>query len=242
MTLSQSSEAEYKTLPEAALHLGSREFIPDHSGALYWREEETLIFSDLHLEKGSSLARRSSLLPPFDSDHSLERLKTAIARYSPHCVILLGDSFHDIQGLRTISEANRRTLNLLQQGRDWIWINGNHDPEIPAEFGGEVHGQLTLGNIDFRHEPQQVIERFEVSGHLHPVAIVARKGRRLRRRCFIANNQRIVMPAFGAYTGGLSIQDSAFQPYFANAEVEIRILGRDQVYPVRSRDLAAENL
>ena len=242
MALGQFSEPVHDPTPEAVLRLGGRELIPDCSGALWWSEEKTLVFSDLHLEKGSSIARRSSLLPPFDSDHSLERLKNAITRYAPNCVILLGDSFHDTQGLHTITAANRKVLSVLQQGRDWIWISGNHDPEIPTEFGGEVHEQLTLGGIDFRHEPQESIDRFEISGHLHPVAVVARKGRRMRRRCFIADEHRLIMPAFGAYTGGLSIQDIAFQRYFTGKEKEIRVLGRDRVYPVRNRDLAAANL
>src|SRR3982750_915791 len=125
----------------------------DCLGALYWREEGVLIVADLHLEKGSSFARRGQLLPPYDTAETLARLARLIARYAPRAVIALGDNFHDGGGPGRLSAPDRTTLVARQRGRDWIWIAGNHDPDPADGIGGTFTETLTLGALTFRHKP-----------------------------------------------------------------------------------------
>ena len=148
------------------------------------------------------------LLPPYDSAATLERLARLIARYAPRCVVALGDSFHDGGGPARLSSEDRENLRGLQRGRDWIWITGNHDPEPADNIGGAFHDTLTIGALTFRHLPSGADG--EIAGHLHPVARVAHRGRAVSRRCFAADKTRMVMPAFGAFTGGLNVRDAAF--------------------------------
>jgi DNA ligase-associated metallophosphoesterase len=184
----------------------------DLSGALFWEEERLLVVSDLHLEKGSSFAARGVLLPPYDTVATLGRLGMVIARYDPRSVIALGDSFHDREAHERLSAPDRVALAALQARRDWIWISGNHDPILPSDLGGAVAQEVALGGIVFRHEPTGAVG--EIAGHLHPKARVSTRGRSMERRCFACDGERAVMPAFGAYTGGLSIRDAAFAKIF----------------------------
>jgi metallophosphoesterase superfamily enzyme len=124
----------------------------------------------------------------------------------------------------------------MREGRRWVWIAGNHDPEPPAGLGGEVCDALRLGPLCFRHQPRAEAPAGEVAGHLHPKAAVTVKGRRLIRRCFATDGRRLVLPAFGAYAGGLDVLDPAFRPYF-DGDFRAFMLGRDEVYPVASAKL-----
>src|SRR5215218_3962881 len=182
-------------------------FVADLSGALIWQEQGLLVVSDLHLEKGSSFATRGVLLPPYDTVATLSRLAAVIARHDPHTVIALGDSFHDRDAHGRLSAPDRETLGAMQARRDWIWISGNHDPALPSDLGGVVADEVAIGSIMFRHEPTGAIG--EIAGHLHPKARVATRGRSMERRCFASDGARAVMPAFGAYAGGLNIRDAA---------------------------------
>ncbi|MGB3865910.1 MAG: ligase-associated DNA damage response endonuclease PdeM, partial [Xanthobacteraceae bacterium] len=155
-------------------------FAADLAGALYWEDERLLIVSDLHLEKGSSFAMRGVLLPPHDTAETLARLDAVIARYRPRRVIALGDSFHDSEAHGRLSVAHRATLSMLQTGRDWIWIAGNHDPDLPRDLGGQVAQEVAIGPITFRHEPTGAAG--EIAGHLHPKARISRRGRAVERR------------------------------------------------------------
>jgi DNA ligase-associated metallophosphoesterase len=194
----------------------------DLSGALFWEEERLLVVSDLHLEKGSSFAARGVLLPPYDTVATLGRLGMVIARYDPRSVIALGDSFHDREAHERLSAPDRVALAALQARRDWIWISGNHDPILPSDLGGAVAQEVALGGIVFRHEPTGAVG--EIAGHLHPKARVSTRGRSMERRCFACDGERAVMPAFGAYTGGLSIRDAAFAKIF-QAGLTAHVLG-----------------
>src|SRR6476469_1058454 len=187
-------------------------FLADLSGALFWKEQSLLVVSDLHLEKGSSFAARGVLLPPYDTVATLSRLAAVIARHDPRMVIALGDSFHDREAHERLSECDREALGALQARRDWIWISGNHDPALPRDLGGVVATEVAIGPITFRLEPTGAVG--EIAGHLHPKARVAMRGRAMERRCFAADGERAVMPAFGAYAGGLSIRDVAFAKIF----------------------------
>src|SRR5216110_651844 len=131
--------------PAATFRLGAVTLVADCAGALYWPEESLLVVADLHLEKGSSFARRGRLLPPYDTTETLARLARVIARYAPRTVVALGDSFHDGDGPARLSPADRTALTALQRGRDWIWITGNHDPDPAEGIGGSFGATLTLG-------------------------------------------------------------------------------------------------
>jgi hypothetical protein len=214
----------------SAFDFAGTELVADPSGALYWPAEETLVVSDLHFEKGSAYARRGIFLPPYDTRATLKALGAAAAHYKPRRVISLGDSFHDAWGSERIAPRDREMLGELMDGREWIWVLGNHDPAPPRDLGGESVGEITLGPITFRHEPIPGAVG-EVAGHLHPCATVGAKGRRLRRRCFAFDGSRLVMPAFGAYTGGLCVLDRAFA-LVLRAPFLALVLGRNRVYPI----------
>jgi DNA ligase-associated metallophosphoesterase len=202
----------------------------DLFGALFWEEERLLVVSDLHLEKGSSFAARGLLLPPYDTTATLSRLASVIARHDPRMVIALGDSFHDPNAHRRLTPGDRDAIRSLQARRDWIWISGNHDPAPPREIGGVVASDVAIGPIVFRHEPTGAVG--EVAGHLHPKARVAMRGRSMERRCFASDGERAVMPAFGAYTGGLSIRDKAFAKIFPTRGFTAHLLGDRRVHSI----------
>jgi len=205
-------------------------FVADISGALFWKEQRLLIVSDLHLEKGSSYAMRGVLLPPYDTLATLSRLTAVIARHDPRMVIALGDSFHDRDAHERLSTSNREMLAAMQVRRDWIWISGNHDPALPPDLGGTVANEVAIGSIVFRHEPTGAVG--EIAGHLHPKARVATRGRSMERRCFASDGERAVMPAFGAYTGGLSIRDVAFAKIFQTPGFIAHVLGDNRVHTI----------
>ncbi|WP_416221177.1 ligase-associated DNA damage response endonuclease PdeM [Rhodopseudomonas palustris] len=214
------------------LSIAGATFAADLSGALYWEDERLLVVSDLHLEKGSSYAVRGVLLPPYDTVATLGRLGAVVTRYNPKTVIALGDSFHDRDAHDRLSDANRDIVAALQVGRDWIWIAGNHDPALPANLGGCVAGEVALGGVIFRHEPTGA--HGEIAGHLHPKARVSRRGRSVERRCFAGDGTRVVMPAFGAYTGGLNIRDAAFAKLFGGAAFMAHVLGDNRLHAIAS--------
>jgi DNA ligase-associated metallophosphoesterase len=202
--------------------------VADPDGALYWPEQSLLAVADLHLEKGSNFAARGQLLPPYDTAATLACLARLIARYAPRCVVALGDSFHDGGGPARLSRDDRESLSALQRGRDWIWIMGNHDPEPAADIGGVFNDTLTIGALTFRHLPTGAAG--EIAGHLHPVARIAQRGRAVSRRCFAADATRMVMPAFGAFTGGLNVRDAAFADLFGTLKFTAHMLGEGRLY------------
>ena len=204
--------------------------IADLSGAFFWESERLLIVSDLHLEKGSSYATRGVLLPPYDTVATLARLAAVIARHDPCCVIALGDSFHDRKAHERLAPADRQAVAALQARRDWIWIAGNHDPALPRDIGGVVASEVAVGGIVFRHEPTGAAG--EIAGHLHPKARVTTRGRTMERRCFASDGMRAVMPAFGAYNGGLSIRDAAFQKIFRTPGLMAHVLGDNRMHAI----------
>ena len=238
MSLSARFRADGRPAPEGggspraradhAIAIAAIALIADPAGALYWPEQGLLAIADLHLEKGSSFAARGQLLPPYDTAETLARLTRLIARYAPRCVVALGDSFHDGGGAARLSRSDRESIGALQRGRDWIWITGNHDPEPAVDIGGVFESSLTTGVLTFRHLPTGA--NGEIAGHLHPVARIAHRGRAVGRRCFAADAMRLVMPAFGAFTGGLNIRDAAFADLFGTLKFTAHMLGEDRLY------------
>jgi len=206
--------------------------IADPAGALYWPDEGLLIVADLHLEKGSAFAKRGVLLPPYDTATTLARLGRLVERRAPRLVIALGDSFHDDDGPLRMSATDRAALKTLQLGRDWLWIAGNHDPDLPADVGGRFAEILALGPLTLRHEPSATVSDGEIAGHLHPVARVAQRGRAVSRRCFAVDGRRLVMPAFGAYAGGLNVRDRVIVGLFGTFAFTAHMLGAQQLYAV----------
>ena len=204
--------------------------IADVSGALIWEEPGLLVVSDLHLEKGSSFAARGVLLPPYDTVATLGRLAAVVARYKPRMVIALGDSFHDRAAHERLACSDRDAIGALQAGRDWIWISGNHDPALPKSLGGVVATEVAIGPSAFRHEPTGATG--EIAGHLHPKARVATRGRAMERRCFASDGERAIMPAFGAYAGGLSIRDRAFARIFPQVGLMAYLLGDNRLHAI----------
>ena len=202
----------------------------DLSGALYWPEERTLVVADLHLEKGSSFATRGVLLPPYDTAATLALLGRVIARHAPRLVIALGDSFHVGGGPARVMAQDRATLTGLQRGHDWVWIAGNHDPDPAQNIGGVFAKSLSLGPLTFRHEPTQGAADCEIAGHLHPSARVTQRGRAVTRKCFAADARRMILPAFGAYAGGLNIRDRAFIDVFGALAFTAHLIGERRLY------------
>jgi len=217
------ANANLKHNSAAPITVADIALLADLSGALYWDEERLLVVSDLHLEKGSSFALRGILLPPFDTAATLAKLAAAVAHFDPRTVIALGDSFHDRDAHERLGGGDRDAIAALQAGRDWIWLEGNHDPLPPSSLDGSVATEIVIGPITFHHEPTGAIG--EIAGHLHPKARVATRSRGIDRRCFAGDGARIVMPSFGAYTGGLSIRDRAFAKIFTGDDFTAHVLG-----------------
>lgn len=187
-----------------ALTLGPETLHALPSGALHWPARRLLAVSDLHLGKSARLARRAgALLPPYETRATLERLDADIAATAPATVICLGDSFDDLAAADSLDEADALWLTRLMAGREWIWVEGNHDPG-PLSLGGSHRAEVGFGALTFRHIADPA-EMFEISGHYHPKARLAGQA----RPCFLADAQRLILPAYGAYTGGLWCGDPA---------------------------------
>lgn len=185
------------------------------SGALWLPEARALLAADLHLEKGSSYARRGQMLPPYDTRETLARLAAEVAALGPAMIVLLGDTFHDRDAEDRLCAEDAARLTRLTSGASLVWVVGNHDADGPRHLPGEVVDELSLAGLALRHEPTAGAAPGEVAGHLHPAARVAASRGTVRRRCFITDGLRMILPAFGAYAGGLNIRDRAYAGLFA---------------------------
>jgi hypothetical protein len=223
-----------------ALTVAGKTFVADISGGLYWPAQQALIVADLHLEKASAAAVRGRPLPPYDTRETLTKLAEAIDRFEPAIVIALGDSLHDRRAADRIAPDDLAILGMAQEGRQWIWVTGNHDPEIDPRLGGETCAELSVEGIALRHEPRAGRIGHEIAAHLHPAAKVSMYGHTIRRPCFVGNGRRLVVPAFGAFTGGLNVLDPAFEPLFGVDGLQVTVLGQEGVYPIASRRLTAD--
>ena len=214
----------------AEIGLAGLSAVLDLTGALYLPDHDTLLVADLHFEKGSSFATRGQFLPPYDTRETLAALTDAVGRFDPATVIALGDSFHDVGGPDRLGHDERTALRAVQDGRRWIWVTGNHDRTLPADIGGEVVPEMALGPLVLRHEPGEGADH-EIAGHLHPVGKVVMRGRGVRRRCFVTDGSRCVMPAFGAYAGGLNVCDAAFKPLFPKG-FTAHLIGTERIFAI----------
>ena len=173
------------------------------AGALVWPERRALLVADLHLEKASWFARFGQLLPPYDSQATLADLAGLVAATDATEIWCLGDSFHDVEGCERLSPAARGALVTLTEATRWTWITGNHDPVLADRCGGAVAGEAVVDGLVLRHEALAAETRPELSGHFHPKLRVRVRGRQVARRCFVATDRKLILPAFGALTGGL---------------------------------------
>jgi hypothetical protein len=215
----------------AHLTVNGTGLLADPAGALLVQEARTLVVADLHLEKGSSFARRGVLLPPYDTRMTLERLARVLRHYRPARVLCLGDSFHDGEGPSRLASADADALRRLVQAHEWVWIAGNHDPAPPPSLGGRVEAEMKIGPLTFRHQPEGTIYApGEVCGHFHPKAAISTAARRVSGPCFATDGRRLVMPAFGAYTGGLDVLDPAIAGLFGRAGFRVLMLGRERLH------------
>jgi DNA ligase-associated metallophosphoesterase len=186
------------------------------SGALHWPARDCLTVSDLHLGKSERLARRGgTLLPPYETQATLEKLDRDLEATGAEAVICLGDSFDDLAAAEGIEDASRLWLARLMAGRSWTWITGNHDPG-PIEIGGTHRAELKLAPFTFRHIAEPA-ETGEISGHYHPKARLAGQS----RPCFLADAKRLILPAYGTYTGGLRSHDTTLTGLMANDALAI---------------------
>ena len=188
---------------------GSQSFELAGEAALYWPAERSLLVSDLHLEKASAFASGGQMLPPYDSLSTLHDIAALVAKFRPERIISLGDNFHDDAGEVRLPADAADLLRQMVARTDWIWITGNHDRNLEAVWGGSSVDELALSGIILRHEAVRGEASPEISGHFHPKYRQILRGRMVARRCFVKGPRKLIMPAFGAFTGGLDAQDIA---------------------------------
>jgi DNA ligase-associated metallophosphoesterase len=174
-------------------------------GALFWPARQALLVADLHLEKASWFARLGQMLPPYDSLATLADLTAVVAATAAREIWCLGDSFHDRHGCDRLPERARTMLISLTGATSWTWITGNHDPGFADHCGGAIVGEAVVDGLVLRHEADVAETRPELSGHFHPTLRITQRGRKVSRRCFVASERKLVLPAFGALTGGLDV-------------------------------------
>ncbi len=214
----------------ASLRFAGAALLLDPHGALVWPAERLLVVADLHLEKGSSAARHGSLLPPWDTRATLDRLAGLLHRHAPRRVVALGDSFHDPHAAaRLCADDAARLRSLTGAVERFVWVQGNHDPHPPAGVGGECHPLWEHGPLLFRHQARHGALGGEVSGHYHPKAQVATRGAMVTRPCFVHDRRRLMLPALGAYTGGLDVRSPAIARLFPGGG-KVFLLGRDRLF------------
>jgi DNA ligase-associated metallophosphoesterase len=213
----------------APIHLAGERLMLDPAGALFWPARKTLVVSDLHLEKGSAAATRGSLLPPWDTRVTLDRLAALIRHWRPERVVALGDSFHDRGGAGRLQPADQARLLAMTRAARFAWVLGNHDPLPPEGMGGESLTEWHEGKLLFRHEGMVGAAAGEVCGHHHPKAHIPAKGAVVTRPCFVFDGNRLMLPALGAYTGGLDVRDPAIRNLFPRGG-RVFLLGQQRLY------------
>ena len=226
---------------DVALSFAGERLLPLPCGALFWPARETLLVADLHFEKASAMARKGWLLPPYDSSETLRRMIDALDVTRASRVVCLGDSFHDAGGPDRLDDHVRTTLRALITSLDWLWITGNHDDRAGASLGGRVMAEAQIGGLTLRHEADRHDATPEVSGHYHPKVAIHHRGRRIARRCFAVSATKIILPAYGAFTGGLDVADPAIAGVMRGPMTACIAEGRQLLrFPVEAAAIAAE--
>jgi DNA ligase-associated metallophosphoesterase len=213
----------------APIHLAGERLMLDPAGALFWPATGLLTVSDLHLEKGSSYARHGQLLPPWDTHATLDRLTLLLRRWKPRLVVALGDSFHDAEGATRLPHGEIARLNAMTEAHRFIWVQGNHDPTPPQGVGGEWVETFVTNPLVFRHQAITAANPGEICGHHHPKASIPARGGTVSRPCFVTDSRRVMLPAFGAYTGGLDVRAPAIAGLFQRGG-RVFVLGRERLF------------
>ena len=216
----------------APLHMAGERIMLCPMGVALWPATRTLIAADLHLEKGSHFAAQGRPLPPYDTRATLEQLGRAFRRHDPRRVIFLGDSFHDANGRARLLGEDAALLLRLLAGREVVWVLGNHDPHPPAGLPGAACIEWAEGPLRFRHVGGVPLARqgeAEISGHFHPKAGLATRGGLVTRPCFLGDGRRLVLPALGAYAGGLSVTSPALRALFPRG-ARVFLIGAERLF------------
>lgn len=214
--------------------LAGADLVARPSGALFWPEQQLLVVSDLHLGKSERIARRGGgMLPPYDTRDTLARLDRELSETRPKTVLCLGDSFDDLTASTALQSDASAWITRMMAGRRWIWIEGNHDPG-PVDLGGTHMAELTLPPLTFRHIAAGDA-RGEVSGHFHPKATIHARGKSVTRACFLYDEDRLILPAFGTYTGGLRCTAPVLQRLMRPDARAVLTGARTQVIPMPGR-------
>ncbi len=217
----------------SAITFRGEHLLLDPAGVLFWPRLSVLAVADLHLEKGSACAGRGQLVPPWDSHATLARLAALVQRHAPAILVAVGDSFHDAHAATRLSAADRLVLAGIGRDTRIVWVRGNHDPLPPADVGGESCETFVAEGLLFRH---QALTQHghpgapgEISGHFHPKARVSTRAGEIVRPCFMTDAHRIMLPSFGAYTGGLDVRSPAIARHFS-AGGQAFLLGQSRVF------------
>jgi len=214
------------------LHLAGERLLLDPDGALFWPAAGVLAVADLHLEKGTAAARRGSLVPPWDTRITLDRLAALLARWRPARVVLLGDSFHDRHAAARLPPGEAARLAGMAEAAEFVWVSGNHDPLPPEGLRGLAVAEWRHGTLAFRHQARQAqagAAAAEVCGHHHPKARVQTRAGWVSRACFVAAPDRLMLPALGAYTGGLDVAHPEIAVLFPGGG-QVFLLGRERLF------------
>jgi DNA ligase-associated metallophosphoesterase len=215
----------------APIHFRNERLMLDPSGAAFWPSKRVLIIADLHFEKATSFAANGSLLPPYDTRATLERLNRLVRLYRPSKLIALGDSFHDSKAPARLAKDDRARLEAMGREAQFIWVAGNHDA-APHDLPGQCVAEHREGPFVFRHQALSRLapREIEISGHYHPKACIESRAKRVSRACFVSDAvSRLILPAFGAFTGGLDVRDQAIFRLFPRG-LRVFMLGQDQLY------------
>ena len=223
-------------MKSTAITVNQTHLMLDPRGGLFWPDRHLLVVSDLHFEKGSHFAAHGVPLPPYDTAATLQVLAQMIAAWQPKTIVSLGDSFHDRTSIERMTKPDRVQLIEMIAVHEWVWITGNHDDDIGQALGGHVAAEWILGGLCFRHEALGRPVAGEISGHYHPKAQVRHRGQRLSGRCFLTDGQRLILPALGAFTGGLDATEPVYRRFFVNA-FYAHIMVRERIISVPHKRL-----
>jgi DNA ligase-associated metallophosphoesterase len=217
----------------APLHIAGTRVLLDPLGALYWPDRDLLAVADLHLEKGTAAASNGHLVPPYDTRTTLDRLALLLRRYRPRTLLALGDSFHDSRAAGRLLPQDAERLHVLASTTNIVWLRGNHDPAPPQNLPGASLPEHHDAPLTFRHIAQSAPPLpdgwAEICGHHHPKAVIPARAAHVSRPCFVTDGRRIMLPAFGAYTGGLDVKDAAISSLFPKGG-RVFLLGRDRLF------------
>ncbi len=211
-----------------ALRFGGHHLLLDPLGGVFWPEAGLLAVADLHLEKGSAAALAGSLVPPWDTPATLDRLGALIARWRPLTVVALGDSFHDRHGFSRMDRASAERLLGFARSADFVWVLGNHDPEPSPGLTGWVTPCWSFDGLEFCHQARPG-HGPELVGHHHPKARIPTRAGTITRPCYVADDRRLMLPALGAFTGGLDVASPAIRALFPRGG-QAFLLGKDRLF------------